>query len=634
MTAAVRPRSRRAHGGRARLAARDLGPRRRPPRRAGGCSRARRAHRRRRLRHVLVHGAVVRLAPRDRRSRRDRRVRGIRGLRRPRLRRGRRTHPLGHDDRGAPARRRPARLACARSASSATRPRRSSTSSTTRSRCRSPTSSRSCRPDSPRPRSRSSAPRSAKTSSAAIADAERAIAEDLDPALVDAEQYTFLGRGWSVGLAHEAALKMREASQSWTESYPVHGVPPRPDLDRRARPGHLAVRRGARRASPATSRATGARFEAGTLDPMAELVRAQRVALARARAKGLDPDAAAQPHPLRHPRRADDRRAPTPTRRGPRRRAMPVLAFDVGGTDTKSALIDADGTRARPSAHADAARPGRPGRRGRRRRSPRSRASTSPRSPGVVPVAAGVSVPGLVDERAGVGIFASNLGWRDAPDPRTRRRPRWACRWRSGTTCAPPATPSTVSARRAGTATSSCSRSARASRVRSCSTAARTRAAASPASSATRSPTRSASPARAVRSDASRPSPPRARSHVATTAAPASRCAGAREVLAAATAGDPLAARVWDDAVEALARGTSPVSWRSSPPRPSSSAAASRRPGAALFEPLGARLDALLSFHRRPALVHAELGDDAGLLGTALAARDLAPPHDAAEGTP
>ena len=36
--------------------------------------------------------------------------------------------------------------------------------------------------------------------------------------------------------------------------------------------------------------ATGARFEAGSLDPMAELVRAQRVALARALDRGLDPD--------------------------------------------------------------------------------------------------------------------------------------------------------------------------------------------------------------------------------------------------------------------------------------------------------------------------------------------------------
>jgi glucokinase len=56
--------------------------------------------------------------------------------------------------------------------------------------------------------------------------------------------------------------------------------------------------------------------------------------------------------------------------------------------------------------------------------------------------------------------------------------------------------------------------------------------------------------------------------------------------------------------------------------------------GPALFDPLRERLDALLSFHRRPVLLQARLGDDAGLLGTALAARDLAngvAPHPGAE---
>ena len=36
-----------------------------------------------------------------------------------------------------------------------------------------------------------------------------------------AEQITFLGRGWTVGIAHEAALKFRESSSSWAESYPA-----------------------------------------------------------------------------------------------------------------------------------------------------------------------------------------------------------------------------------------------------------------------------------------------------------------------------------------------------------------------------------------------------------------------------
>lgn len=126
--------------------------------------------------------------------------------------------------------------------------------------------------------------------SGAIGDAERAVAEELAPELTGAEQYTFLGRGWSVGLAHEAALKMREASQSWTESYPSMEYRHGPIAI--AAPGRVTWQFGEAPEGLAGDVAvTGAHFEAGSLDPMAELVRAQRVALARARAKGLDPDA-------------------------------------------------------------------------------------------------------------------------------------------------------------------------------------------------------------------------------------------------------------------------------------------------------------------------------------------------------
>jgi fructoselysine-6-P-deglycase FrlB-like protein len=125
--------------------------------------------------------------------------------------------------------------------------------------------------------------------SGALEDAKAVIAENVPQALIDAEQFSFLGRGWTIGLAHEAALKMREASQSWTESYPAmeyrHGpisiaAPNRvtwlfgeepPGLgDDVSRTGALYVHRGT--------------------DPLAELVRAQKVALERARARGLDPD--------------------------------------------------------------------------------------------------------------------------------------------------------------------------------------------------------------------------------------------------------------------------------------------------------------------------------------------------------
>ena len=123
----------------------------------------------------------------------------------------------------------------------------------------------------------------------AIADAERALAEPLpaDPSAFD--HFVFLGRGWTVGLADEAALKMREASLSFAESYPA--------LEYRHGPISLAGARslvwGLGEIEPdllGDVRRTGATVVAGELDPMAELVRIQRLAVALAEAKGLDPD--------------------------------------------------------------------------------------------------------------------------------------------------------------------------------------------------------------------------------------------------------------------------------------------------------------------------------------------------------
>ena len=39
--------------------------------------------------------------------------------------------------------------------------------------------------------------------------------------LLAARQFTFLGTGWTYGLASEAALKLREAAGMWTEAYPA-----------------------------------------------------------------------------------------------------------------------------------------------------------------------------------------------------------------------------------------------------------------------------------------------------------------------------------------------------------------------------------------------------------------------------
>ena len=123
----------------------------------------------------------------------------------------------------------------------------------------------------------------------AIEDASAALDEELDDELIAAEQYTFLGTNWTVGLAHEAALKMREASQSWTESYPAKEYRHGPLAI--AAPGRVTWAFGAAPSGLASEvRATGARFEDSPLDAMADLVRAQRVALARARRLELDPD--------------------------------------------------------------------------------------------------------------------------------------------------------------------------------------------------------------------------------------------------------------------------------------------------------------------------------------------------------
>jgi len=122
-----------------------------------------------------------------------------------------------------------------------------------------------------------------------IAAGREAVAAELAEELVTAAQYSFLGSGWTVGLAHEAALKMRESAQSWAESYPAKEYRHGPIAI--AAPGRVTWVFGkAPEGLPADIAATGAHFENRPVDAMADLVRAQRVALERARRAGLDPD--------------------------------------------------------------------------------------------------------------------------------------------------------------------------------------------------------------------------------------------------------------------------------------------------------------------------------------------------------
>ncbi|MEU5839020.1 SIS domain-containing protein [Streptomyces diacarni] len=124
----------------------------------------------------------------------------------------------------------------------------------------------------------------------AVGDAEAALTAPLEQEWLDAEQFSFLGTGWTFGLANEAALKMREASQSWTESYPAMEYRHGPIAI--AAPGRVTWLFGqAPEGLEGDVEATGARFvHHGGRDPLADLVLVHRVALERARARGLDPD--------------------------------------------------------------------------------------------------------------------------------------------------------------------------------------------------------------------------------------------------------------------------------------------------------------------------------------------------------
>lgn len=123
----------------------------------------------------------------------------------------------------------------------------------------------------------------------AAADAEQAISAQIDDHWVSAEQITFLGTGWTIGLAAEAALKLREAAQSWTESYPAMEYRHGPMAI--AEPGRVVWVFGSVPEGLADQvAATGALFTSSDLDPMAHLVLAQRLAVARARARGLNAD--------------------------------------------------------------------------------------------------------------------------------------------------------------------------------------------------------------------------------------------------------------------------------------------------------------------------------------------------------
>ena len=121
------------------------------------------------------------------------------------------------------------------------------------------------------------------------AAAEREVARQLPPDWAERAEFTVLGCGWAAPVADEAALKLREASRTWAESYPAmeyrHGPISVSDENTVVWalgevPSDLL----------ADARRTGATVIASDADPLVALIGVQRLAAALAERKGIDPD--------------------------------------------------------------------------------------------------------------------------------------------------------------------------------------------------------------------------------------------------------------------------------------------------------------------------------------------------------
>jgi glucokinase len=297
----------------------------------------------------------------------------------------------------------------------------------------------------------------------------------------------------------------------------------------------------------------------------------------------------------------------------------PVLAFDVGGTDTKAGLFDergsllevlrvptpystdgsGDAVLAQLGVLAD---------------------GFASRHPAVVPRAAGLIVPGLVDDEAGVGVYAENLGWKNVP-----------FRDAAASTLGLPVA-FTHDVRAAGTAEYRLGAAGRYSNVlvvvigtgiagaifldgRPYSASgfageighAVVDVGGVPCACGGHGCLEAIASAGAI-----------TRLYNRRAAVPA---AGAREVLERAGAGDAAAASVWNTATDALGLALSQAVALLAPEAIVLGGGLAQA-GDALFLPVEARMNALLTFHRRPALLPATVGENAGLVGAALGARE------------
>ena len=305
----------------------------------------------------------------------------------------------------------------------------------------------------------------------------------------------------------------------------------------------------------------------------------------------------------------------------------PVLAFDVGGTDMKAAIVDDEGRMLETLRVPTPLSGERTGERVVQQVTELALELTQ-RHPLVAPAAAGLLVPGHVDDVRGVGVFAENLGWLDYPfrdrasaalgmpvgfghDVRGAGEAEHRLGAARGFDDVLVVTIGTGIAAAVFIGGHVYSGGGLAGEI------GHDRVAEGPiCACGGRGCLEAVASAAAI-----------ARRYTLRTG---TAVEGARGVLERMHGGDANAAAVWDSALDALALGFS-HSVALLAPQAIVIGGGLSEAGEELLAPLRERLDRILTFHRRPQLVKASLGADAGLIGSALTARDA---RAASEGDP
>ncbi|MFC8297714.1 ROK family protein [Micromonospora orduensis] len=300
-----------------------------------------------------------------------------------------------------------------------------------------------------------------------------------------------------------------------------------------------------------------------------------------------------------------------------------VVALDVGGTGMKCALVRPDGVAVRTERHpTDAAR------------GPQAVIGTildvalgladKARADGLTPVAVGIAVPGVVDEARGVAVWSANVGFRDVP-----LRDLAAARLGLPTALGHDVRVGGLAEARLGAGRGAghvlfvaIGTGIAAAHVVDGVAAVGAHGAAGEIGHIMVRPD-------GPRCGCGRPGCLEAVASASAIGRRYAELAGgstggavtAAEVASRAAAGEPLAGRVWQEAVEALADGLA-----------SGQAlfdvativlgGGLAQAGDLLLDPLRAALHERMTFHREPRLVAAALGDEAGCLGAALLALD------------